>query len=119
MDLPLWPGCLDQTPRCSRRSGRGGQRQSRRVENVGIAVPWARRSKVRVVENIKHFHAELYVEVFRDSLDLIVLEYREVQVSRARADHDIAAGISAKIETLERTWVYRASQARRRRVAVG
>src|SRR5258708_7029328 len=53
-----------------------------------------------MIENIKHLHTELYVEVFRDSLDLVVLEHGEVQIGDARTVHDIAARITTKIEAL-------------------
>ena len=44
-----------------------------------------------MIENIKHLHAELYVEVLRDSLDLIVFEHGEVQVCDSRPNQNIAA----------------------------
>ena len=53
-----------------------------------------------MIENIKHFRAELHVEVLRDSPDLVVLEHGEVQIGDPRTNQDIAARIAAKVETL-------------------
>jgi len=54
-----------------------------------------------MVQEIKYFRAELDVEVFRNPFHVIVFENREVQLRRARADQDIAAGVSLKIEAPE------------------
>src|ERR1700682_299562 len=54
-----------------------------------------------MIHDIEHLHAELYVEVLRDSLDVSVLEHGEVQIGHAGADNSIAASITAEIETLQ------------------
>ena len=54
-----------------------------------------------MIQDVKDLHAELYVEILRDSLDVVVLEHREVQIGNARAYQDISPGISAQIETLK------------------
>src|SRR6266851_9406223 len=91
---------------------RGRQGCSGGIENVGIAIAGSRGSEVRMIENIEHLDAELDVEVLGDSLDVVVLENREVQTRNTRADQDIAAGISAQVETLQRSGVYGTSDAR-------
>jgi len=53
-----------------------------------------------VVENIKDLHAELDVEILRDSADVIILEDGEVQTGHTGADQDVSSGIAAQIETL-------------------
>ena len=70
------------------------------IENVGIAVarPW--RSKVRVIENVKHLDAELDVKVLRDSADVVIFEDGEIEASDAWAGQAIASGVAAQIETL-------------------
>ena len=79
------------------------ERRSRRIENVGIDVSgglgWR---EVGVIKDIKHLHAELYVEVLRDSLDVVVLENGEIQVRNPGADQDVSARIPAQIETRKR-----------------
>ena len=72
-----------------------------------------------MIENIKHLHAELYVEVLGDFPDLVVLENREIQIGSARANQDVAASISAKVEALQRGRVNRSRETGWRRVAVG
>ena len=52
-----------------------------------------------MIENVEDLSAELHVESLRDSLDVIVLEQREVQRSDARAYQNIASRVSAKVET--------------------
>ena len=61
LDLPLGRSRFEQNARCSSNAGRKGSPGC--VKDVGIAVTGAWRSKVRVIENIKHFHAELNVEI--------------------------------------------------------
>src|SRR5438270_13095604 len=52
-----------------------------------------------MIENVEDLSAELHVESLRDSLDVIVLEQREVQRSDSRAYQNIASRVSAKVET--------------------
>ena len=78
-----------------------------------------------MVENIKHLHAELHVEGFRDSLNLIVLKDGEVEVGDTGTLNDVASGITSKIEARQRRKRRGARvingypQARRRRIAIG
>ena len=72
-----------------------------------------------MIENIEHFHTELDVEVLRNSADMGVLKDGEVQAGHTRADQNIAAGIAAQVESLQRGGIDRAADARRRGVAVG
>ena len=72
-----------------------------------------------MIKNIEHFHAELYVEILRDFPDLIILEHGKVQVCGSRPNQNIAAGISAEIEALQRTGRQRTSKCGRGRIAVG
>jgi hypothetical protein len=90
LNLPLWNSRSHQGPRS--RAGQGCPICS---ENVSISVTGAWRGKVRVIENVEHFGSELYVEIFRDSSDVVVLEYREVETHYARADQAIPACISS------------------------
>src|SRR5229473_5257138 len=78
-------------------------------QSVSVAVTRARRGEVRMIDDVEYFSSELYVEIFRDSSDVVVLEYREVETGYTRASQAIAAGIAAKVETLQgsgidRTW---------------
>src|ERR1700682_6131882 len=50
-----------------------------------------------MIHDIEHLHAELCVEVLRDSLDAIVLEHGEVQIGYAGADNNVAASIAAQV----------------------
>src|SRR5258708_15196884 len=100
-DLRFRDGRSNQEPRIPAIAEERRQRHSRSIKDVGIGVSGRlRRRKVRVVEDIKHLHAELYVEVLRDSLDVVVFEHGEIQAGDPGADHDVSAGIPAKIETL-------------------
>ena len=54
-----------------------------------------------MIHNVKDLGAELHIEIFRDSLNAIVLEDGEVQIRDARADQDVPAGVASKIETLQ------------------
>src|SRR5258708_7432798 len=56
-----------------------------------------------MIHDIEHLHAELQVEVLRDSLDAIVLEHGEVQIGYAGADNSVAASITAQIGA-KREW---------------
>src|SRR5258707_2511384 len=96
LDLPLWNRRSYQGTR-----SRTGEGCSVRCKNVGVAVNRAWGSEVRVIENVEHFSAELHVEILRDFFDAVVLENREVQTGYARANQAIAAGIAAKVETLQ------------------
>lgn len=71
-----------------------------------------------MIENIEHFQAELDVEVLRNSADMGVLKDGEVQAGHTRADQNIAAGIAAQVEALQRGGIDRAAEARRRGVAI-
>ena len=78
---------MNQDARGASRIRRGRcERRSRCIKNIGVAIarPWWR--KVWMIKNIEHFHPELDVEVFRDALDAIVFEDREVHSHDARAD---------------------------------
>src|SRR5258708_13459938 len=83
--------------------GSGRLQCSRSVEDVGVAVPRARRRKVRVIEYVKHLQAELYVEVLGNSSDLVVFEHRKVQVGDSRPNQNIAARVATEIKALTRT----------------
>jgi len=76
-----------------------------------------------MIENIKHFEAELDVEVLRDSTDVIILEDGEIQGRDAGAGQNVAAGIAAKIEALWKRsierWRLRLSCRSRRRLRIG
>jgi len=51
-----------------------------------------------VVENVENLNPELYVEIFRDSPDVVVFEHREIQGCYAWADHDVATCVAAEVE---------------------
>ena len=92
---------MNQDARGASRIRRGRcERRSRRIKNIGVAIARTWRRKVRVVENIKDLHAELDVEILRDSADVIILEDGEVQTGHTGADQDVSSGIAAQIETL-------------------
>ena len=55
-----------------------------------------------MIQDIEHFRAKLDVESLRDTLDLIVLEYRKVQVCDARTNQNISARVTAEIEAKRR-----------------
>jgi len=59
---------------------------------------WDWLGEVGAIESIKYVYAELYVEILRDSLDLVILEYREIQICDARAIQDIATCIASQVE---------------------
>src|ERR1700694_5126138 len=54
-----------------------------------------------MIHNIEHFHAELYVEILRDSFDWIVFEYEEVKIGYACADNRVASRLTAQVVTLK------------------
>jgi hypothetical protein len=56
---------------------------ARWIEDVGI-VGGDRRCEVRAIEHVKHFGTELNVEGFGNFADVVVLEYREINVQQAR-----------------------------------
>ena len=95
LDLPFRNCRAEQSPRGPACSSQG---RSRSIKEVGIAVTWAWWRKISVVQNVKHFCAELDVEIFRDSSDVVVLKNGEVQIRNAWADKNVAAGIAAEIE---------------------
>ena len=117
LDLPLRRGRFEQN--ACRPPGAWRQGCSSRVKDIGITITRSWRSKVGVIENIKHFRAELDVEIFRYSLDLIILEDREVQVCDSRPNHNIPSRIAAKIEALQRCRVHGSAQAWRSGIAIG
>ncbi len=51
-----------------------------------------------MVENVENLSPELHVEVFRDSLNSVVFEHREVQGCYAWADYDVATCVAAEVE---------------------
>src|SRR2546427_2643255 len=88
--------------------GRSRSRQQTRhsswcsVREKDVRVVGSRgRREVGVVHNVEDLGAELHVEVLRDTLDVVVLEHREVQIRDAWADQDVPACIASKIETLQ------------------
>src|ERR1700682_6308174 len=54
-----------------------------------------------MIKNIEKLGSELYVEVFRDAPNAIVLEYRNVQLGHAGTNQGVAAQISPFIRTGE------------------
>src|SRR5229473_757832 len=88
-------------PRCC---GGGSQRTrysvgaSSPIENVRIRGVGGG-SEVRVIQNVEDFRSELNVESFRNTLDVIVLEQREVQGGDAWTNQNVAPGIAAKVKT--------------------
>jgi len=81
------------------RDGVGG---SSAVEDIGVAITNLRGRKVRVIKDVENLHAELHVEVFRDSLDVVVLEHGKVQVGYPRADENVTPRIASQIEALRK-----------------
>src|SRR5712691_694369 len=71
-----------------------------------------RHGEVRMIQNIKEFRPELYVEVLRNLLNRVVLKHGEIQVRRPRPRQEVATGSASKVETRQRR------QPRRREVAV-
>src|ERR1700687_544528 len=59
------------------------------------------RTKIGMIENVENLGAELDVECLRESLDVVILEHREVQVLYARTDQDVPPSITPKIKTPE------------------
>src|SRR5258708_12177896 len=53
-----------------------------------------------MIDNVEYFGSELYVEIFRDSFDMVVLEYREVETGYTRANQAVAASIPPEVEAL-------------------
>src|SRR5579859_1336640 len=72
-----------------------------------------------MIENIKHFHSELDVEVLRDSTNAIIFKDGEIQAGRTRAGQDIASGVAAQIVALQRGGIDSAAEARRSGAAIG
>src|SRR5260370_33595255 len=76
---------------------------SRRIENIRV-VGGCGRSEIGVVENVENLSPELHVEVFRNSLNAVVFEHREVQGCYAGTDLDIATGIAEEAEASAIYW---------------
>src|SRR5258708_829993 len=72
-----------------------------------------------MIENIKHFHAELDVEVLGDSANVIIFKDGEIQAGHTRANQSIAAGVAAQIVALQGRRIDRTAEARRSGAAVG
>src|SRR6266478_1512923 len=85
--------------RCS--SGRQPTRHriwgSRPIKNIRVCRRGGR-SKVWMIENVEDLGAELNVESLGNSLNVIILEKREVQRCDAWANQDVAPCIAAKVE---------------------
>src|ERR1700674_348664 len=118
LDLPLRNRRPKQDTSCPALDYGSGQRRSRRIEDVGVNINWGWRPKVCVIENIKHLHAQLYVEILRDPLDVVVLEHGEIQVGYPGADQDIATGIAPEVETLQGSGINGSADAHWRGVTV-
>src|ERR1700687_1746353 len=54
-----------------------------------------------MIKNIEKLGSELYVEVFRDAPNAIVLEYRNVQLGHAGTNQGVATQISPFVRTGE------------------
>jgi hypothetical protein len=54
-----------------------------------------------MIKNIKHLHPELDVELLRNSLDLVILEHREIQIGDTWANQDVAACVASQVEALQ------------------
>src|SRR5258708_5765939 len=98
---------LDGELNLARRGGgsghypRSSRWRSRPIEDVGICRR-RRWSKIGMIENVEDLGAELYVELFRDALDVVVLKQGEVQLGYSRTHQNIATGIAAKVEASQR-----------------
>src|SRR5580765_3530199 len=71
-----------------------------REKNVGVVRGCGRR-EVGVVQDVEDLGPELYVEILRDTPDVIVLKDGQVQTSDAWADQNIPTRIAAEIEALQ------------------
>jgi len=98
---PDSPDHLDRKLNLSRRRlGRRDQpgiadRTSRRIKDVPIVE---RRREIRVVDNVKKFRPELYVEHIGDFFDVIVFEEREIKIHQSRTDNSVPAEISPQVQ---------------------
>src|ERR1700682_2336898 len=61
----------------------------------------SRRGEVSTVENVEQFRPELRVEIFRDAPNVIVLEYRNVQLGHTGTNQGVAAQISPPVRAGE------------------
>jgi hypothetical protein len=64
-----------------------------RVKNVSVIERWR---KIGVIDDVKKFRSKLHVESIGNSLDVIVLEDREIQIHQPRSNKRVAAKVSAK-----------------------
>jgi len=51
-----------------------------------------------MVHDVEHLQPELHIEILRNSLNLVVLEHREVEIPDTGTRQNIAARIPAQVE---------------------
>src|ERR1700686_2199249 len=102
---------------CSAYQTLDASQTPRPIEDVGvIGRDW--RCKVRVIEYVEYFGAELNIEPLGNTLDVVILEHGKIERGNARAGHHIAPGVAAQIEAFQASSRKRPAIARRRWVAV-
>ncbi len=50
-----------------------------------------------MIHNVEEFHSELHVELFGDSLYIVVLKQRQVQVDQPRADDAVPSAVAQEV----------------------
>ena len=54
------------------------------------------RRKIRMIEKIEELGSELDVERVRDSLDVVILQQRRIEIDQSRTDQRVAPQVAAK-----------------------
>ena len=72
-----------------------------------------------MIHDVEHLQPELNTEILRNSLDLVVLEYREVEIPDTGTNQNIAARVAAQVEAAQISGREETTQGRRSGIAVG